>query len=289
MDGLVGQLPYEMGVESAQALYNILSPSAEAAVGDETESVPDAIPTNLVSYNLIPLELPDLDFEENLLDGIRWIGYTFFAIVAVLVFASVWWTSANRKMIVIRASQPFFLFMTSGGVILMAASLIPLSMDDMGDPIGEAKAVAMCMSIPWLAFSGFTVMFSALFSKTWRVNKIFHAKSMFSRVTVKEKDVLAPFFALMFCNIIVLICWTIIDPLTYVREFDRGTDFWNREIESRGSCQSEYAGAYLVPLGISTYDHVGGFRIERLLSHSPFSQLHRVVHCLVAGLAITRH
>ena len=67
--------------------------------------------------------------------------------------------------------------------------------------------------------------------------------------------VLVPFFIIFALNTIVLICWTAIDPLTYERTFSAGTDLWNREIASIGSCQSLKNGAvpYLVPLGLSKY------------------------------------
>jgi 7 transmembrane sweet-taste receptor of 3 GCPR len=104
------------------------------------------------------------------------------------------------------------------------------------------------MSIPWLAFTGFTCTFAALFSKTWRVNKFFHTKSQFGRIKISEFDVLLPFTVLLSLNFIVLICWTVIDPLTYEREFLLGTDYWNREIASVGRCRSDRPAAYLVPL-----------------------------------------
>ena len=249
VDGLVGQLPYEMGAEAAQVLYDIIM------TGENQEPTvpghPLVVPTNLVAYNLIPLELPALDVEQNLLEGLRWVGVFFFIIISIAALGCIGWTLINRHSIVIRASQPFFLCMTAGGVILMAAALVPLSIDDKGYPIEDTKATAICMSIPWLAFTGFTVMFSALFAKTWRVNKIFRTMARYKRTTVTEKDVLLPFLVLMSLNLIVLISWTIVDPLTYVRRFDEGTDYWNREIESRGSCQSEHAIAYLIPLGFS--------------------------------------
>jgi hypothetical protein len=119
--------------------------------------------------------------------------------------------------------------------------------------MGTARSVGICMSIPWLAFTGFTVTFSALFSKTWRVNKFFNSASAFGKMEVSEKDVLAPFAVLLTCNFIVLISWTVIDPLTYERQFEDGTDYWNREIASNGSCRSDHAAAYLAPLALSKF------------------------------------
>jgi gamma-aminobutyric acid type B receptor len=245
VDGLVGQLPYEFGSKSLQVLYDL------ATKGSLEHT---RFPTNLVAYNLIPLELPPVDVDQNLLGNFKYTGLVCFGVVALSTLACVAWTLHYRACMVVRAAQPFFLMMTAGGVLLMASALVPLSFDDLGDPdsMGTTRSVGICMSIPWLAFTGFTVTFSALFSKTWRVNQFFHSSSAFGRMKVTERDVLAPFAFLLTCNFIVLISWTLIDPLTYERQFEDGTDYWNREIASNGSCSSDHVAAYLAPLALST-------------------------------------
>jgi gamma-aminobutyric acid type B receptor len=143
-----------------------------------------------------------------------------------------------------------FLIMVALGVLVMASSIIPLSFDDGGVPDSqtERECTLICMSVPWLGFCGFTITFSALFSKTMRINRIFHSKVPFGRVKVTVGDVMGPFVALLSANIVVLACWTVIDPLTYVREAHQGTDGWNRIISTYGSCQSNHVGRYLIPL-----------------------------------------
>jgi len=158
----------------------------------------------------------------------------------------------GSSSVVVAAAQPFFLIMTAFGTLVMASTLIPLSFDDGGDidSLSESDRTAMCMSIPWLAFTGFSIVFSALFAKTWRINRLVERSDMFGRVKVDVIDVLGPFGLIMLCNIIVLTVWTVVDPLVYTRSWDEGTDFWNREISSSGSCECENAAAYLVPLGL---------------------------------------
>jgi len=95
------------------------------------------------------------------------------------------------------------------------------------------------MGVPWLAFIGFTTAFSALFAKTWRINKLFNEGSAFSRNRVSERDVLIPFFILLTANVVVLILWTLLDPLMYQRKAHPGTDGWNRAVSTYGSCQSK--------------------------------------------------
>mmetsp|Transcript_30664 Transcript_30664/g.64052 ORF Transcript_30664/g.64052 Transcript_30664/m.64052 type:complete len:796 (-) Transcript_30664:641-3028(-) len=241
VDGLVGQLPYEFGTHSAQALYDILTTG-------KPES--EIISTNIVAYNLIPLELPQLDVDDNLLDGLVIMGYVCFGLIFFSVMICVAWTHLNQSKVVVRSAQPFFLHMISTGVLILSSSIIPLSFDDGGDlqPESHTWSVGVCMSVPWLAFLGFTITFSALFSKTWRVNQIFRAKETYTRIRLSKFDVLAPFAFLLFCNILILTLWTILDPLEYIRQEHDGTDYWNRVLSTYGACRSDTSVAYLVPL-----------------------------------------
>lgn len=261
VDGLVGQLPYDMGAFSVDVLYKANIQGRRQVFSEDEkrqqsrEIVLDApdlplVSTNLVAYNLIPIELPELVVEQSLLDNLVIAGYLCFGIMMVSCIVCAVWTVWNRKCVVVKASQPAFLLMTVFGIFLMSTALIPLSFDDNGNPeeMEQSTRVGICMSIPWLTFVGFTCTFAALFSKTWRVNKFFHTTSQFGRLKVSESDVLFPFILLLSLNIIVLISWTVIDPLTYEREFLLGTDYWNREIASVGRCRSNRPAAYLVPL-----------------------------------------
>lgn len=239
VNGLVGQLPYEIGVTAFNVLFDYLETNRQLPARQ-------IIPTNLVSYNLIPLELPDVDFDQNLIGNLKYLGYTSFGVVGVAALACMIWTAMNRNLPVVKAAQPFFLYMVASGVLILVSAVLPLSFDDGGDleALDETSKVAICMSVPWLAFSGFTITFSALFSKTWRVTRLFHANSSHVRIEISIWHVLAPFAVLMGCNVLVLTLWTILDPLTYTRNFDEGTDFWNRDLASYGVCQSDKAEVY---------------------------------------------
>jgi len=91
---------------------------------------------------------------------------------------------------------------------------------------------------------------TALFSKTYR---IMERSSMLVRINVHVTDVMGVFAIIIICNATVLILWTVLDPLTYARSWDAGTDYWNREFSSSGACACKTPSAYLVPLGISKY------------------------------------
>lgn len=243
VDGLVGQLPYDFGAVSADILLDI-------QYRKDGKLLQYFHPTNLVSYTLIPLELPEIDLDQNLLGGLVYIGYTAVAIIVLFALGCIAWTIKYRQDFVVRAAQPFFLIMVATGAIIMSSSLIPLSFDDGGeiDTLSESDRVAMCMSIPWLAFLGFTITFSALFSKTWRVNRLFKTSTHHQRLQVKVKDVLAPFVILLTTNVVILAFWTATEPLKYSRMEHDGTDFWNRVISTYGTCRSEKAPPYLTTL-----------------------------------------
>ena len=287
VDGLVGQVTYDMGRISLETLYNLATTNDGTAktatittTGEiETDDNGDVIVqydrtyqyTKLINYNLVLEELPPTDIDYNLLGKLNIVGLTCFGIVAVCVVGCCAWSIYYRNSMVVKASQPFFLLMTLSGVFIMASSLVPLSFDDDGgdhdsrddydyendnhgkdDGLTEFQSTMICMSVPWLALIGFTITFSALFAKTWRVNQFFKSKNSLERIQVTERDVLQPFFLILSLNVIVLLCWTIIDPLRFVREYDKGLDIYNREIASVGYCRSEsHALAYIIPLALS--------------------------------------
>jgi ABC-type sugar transport system substrate-binding protein len=250
IDGLIGQLTYDMGSLAAETLYKIVTQGPD--------SVPKVQNTKLVNYNLVPEQLPDPDIDQNLLGNLVYVGYTCFGIIVVCTLICAGWTAYYRNGIVVRASQPVFLGMLATGILLMGSTLVPLSMDDNGRYFEEfeekeAYYTGICMSAPWLAFVGFVVTFSALFAKTWRINKFFRSAKIYGRIRVSPVDVLAPFAVMLSLNVVILTVWTVVDPLTYVRSFDRGLDIWNRDIASSGKCTSENAVAYLVPLALINF------------------------------------
>ena len=52
----------------------------------------------------------------------------------------------------------------------MGSAIIPLSLDD--EVLSQRGASMACMAVPWLFSVGYVLSFTALFSKTWRINKV---------------------------------------------------------------------------------------------------------------------
>jgi len=68
----------------------------------------------------IPLDLPALETETNYLDmGLKVVGLILCGIIVALALGFSYWTYHNSRKRVVRASQPIFLHIISGGTLLM--------------------------------------------------------------------------------------------------------------------------------------------------------------------------
>lgn len=187
VDALVGQLPYNMGYQSVKTLLKILQARDNGVPLNETVPSGDTIfGTHQLEVLRIPLELPPLDFDYNYIGQAAIVGYILCGIVITASFMFAGWTWYNRKNQVVRSGQPVFLTMICVGTLLMGSAIIPLSIDD---EKSQRAANIACMCSPWLINIGFCITFSALFSKTWRLNKILLSKNPLRRVKVTERDV----------------------------------------------------------------------------------------------------
>ena len=95
------------------------------------------------------------------------------------------------------------------------------------------------MAMPWLMCLGFILVYSALFTKLWRVNKVLQ----FSRRRVTILSVAAPMVLLFLAALGVLILWTMMDPLRWSREEKNSITG-----ESVGRCESDKVEPFVIPL-----------------------------------------
>jgi hypothetical protein len=76
----------------------------------------------------------------------------------------------------------------------------------------------ICMINIWLLALGVAVTFAVLFCKTWRINKvILGSGGAFRKATIRPRDVLWPMAVLVSLNLVILVAWTIVAPLTWER------------------------------------------------------------------------
>jgi hypothetical protein len=181
--------------------------------------------------------------DKNLIGSTVIAGLVLMSVVMATALGFVIWTIHNRNERIVRCSQPNFLVMLSVGTIIMASAILTLGIDD-GNSSSEAADRA-CMATPWLLNMGFVISFSALFSKIWRINKIF-LNPQFRRIIVTEADVLVPFAVLFALNFALLLAWTLYDPLRFERLPVGSTNAFN----TYGTCKFEHDGTIGIAVGI---------------------------------------
>jgi len=278
VQGLVGQMPYAMGGLSVRSLLSLA----------EERQIPEIQGTNVLEHLQIPLHLPDPEVNHNYLGSWAAVGFTLFAISTLLCLYFCAWTLRNRKVKVVTVAQPEFLLMVAVGCIIMSSASIPISFDDSSANYTESKGQHICMAFPWLLALGFTIVFSALFAKSWRINRLIRASSQMQRVIVKKSDILLPLSVLMIGNVVTLTVWTVMNPRIYTRLDKEGTDEWNRVIATYGVCQS--AGndvPYMVVLGLlnigvllmANYESWRARNVKTVLSESRY-----IAYAVAVGL-----
>lgn len=148
--------------------------------------------------------------------GIRGLVLFLTGLVVAFTLFSAYWFHRNRKLRIVQVHQPIFLLTICGGLFIWELSVIPLGIDD-ANSASASRVNMACMATEWLGLMGFTVAFAGLFSKLWRINKLFHT-TRYTRVKVEAKDVLLPFGVLFSLNLCILVVWTVVDPLQWERQ-----------------------------------------------------------------------
>jgi hypothetical protein len=158
--------------------------------------------------------------------------YAVMGISALMSIACAVWTVRNRMKRAVRASQPIFLFFLCVGTLLISLSAIFQSFQE---PLPIRTLNFGCNAYFWFVCIGFTTTFSALFSKTWRINRVYRSAQQFRRVTIRVRDVIGPFAVLFIANTIVLTTWMVIDPLNW-RRIPLSQNAFGQVTSSYGTC-----------------------------------------------------
>lgn len=187
----------------------------------------------------VPPELlrdePDYNF---LSSWLRILGYTLMGITVFGAIVCALWVFVRRKHRVVRASQPEFLYLIAFGAAVECSTILTISNDESYGWSTESLSRA-CMANPWLLSTGHIIIYSALFTKLWRVNKVLQ----FSRRTIEVRHVVGPMIAIVSMALLVLSLWTALDPLIWMRvEIDPVSG------DSIGQCSSERFAAFIIPL-----------------------------------------
>ena len=208
----------------------------------------DAVPEEQMSY---------------LTSGIKAAGILYVALQFIFTAFFLMWTIYFRDQVIVRKSQPVFLILVLIGCFIVSTSILPTIAEEaypyVQDPANQETTDvpnddidgvnAACMAFPWLFNVGFTITFSSLFAKIWRVHQILiHAASL-RRTTVEAKDVAIIMVIFLSIQIVLLLIWQLVDPLKWQREVIKYNDR-GYAIESVGRCSSENSLSFAIPIAV---------------------------------------
>lgn len=159
----VGSWSFENGV-------SFCYPTCPKMVYNSAQGQSDSAPvSDSPPANLVPLTT-----------GVRGMLIFFVVVACVLIIGISVFLYIYREDKLIRSSQPKMLCIILAGALLGAAKVV-----DGALPVTDAT----CSAGLWFGHLGFWCVFSALFSKTWRVHRILNGGA-FKRVKVTEAHTL---------------------------------------------------------------------------------------------------
>lgn len=210
----------------------------------------------LAFCKIVPVE--NMNYVSNTL---VYISVGMLSLQLIISGTCIIWTLWHRNHTIVKASQPVFLHFISLGCIVLASSIIPTFFQGayryLQNPstggLSEIenhqiqKLDAACMAFPWLAGLGFVIVFSALFAKIQRVQKLISHAERFSRKKVEVKDVISIMIVMISIEFAILLAWQLVAPLRWQREV-LSTDGDGFPIASVGFCSSDRSLAFTIPL-----------------------------------------
>jgi len=225
--GVLNNYPPGTGIEPWQM--------TEMIIGKDVIHFNDTIYQNGLTT---PPALRDLPEQNYLSNGVQIFGFVLVGIAVLTAIVAALCVYTHREHRIVKAAQPYFLYILCFGSVLTALSIIPASFDE-SDGFSQDRLSRACMAFPWLAFVGFTLTYGALLTKLWRVNRVLQ----FARRKIDIKHVAWPMAILVGCAVLVLSLWTALDPLQWERkEIDSVTG------ESVGLCSCDGAARFAAPL-----------------------------------------
>lgn len=149
VDGLVGQLPFEMGTDSINVLMKLVKNEDVGMIN---------YGTSILEVLRFPLVLPPVNngngVNNNYIGALSILGYLIYALIVASSLFLMVWTHLHKETRVVKASQPFFLQMIIVGILIFSSAIIPLSIDDQKN--SQKSCDMACMATPWLLTIGFT-------------------------------------------------------------------------------------------------------------------------------------
>ena len=188
-------------------------------------------------FGVLPSEtvLPIQNFN-YLPNSLKYLGYFEVAFLNTICLICILWVWINRATRVVINAQGSLLMLMIIGCSVASWSILALTIDDAPDETLNANIG--CMAAPILFSFGFELALVALIAKIMRIYVLFKSSSKMKKRRVAIHHVMGLIALFMSGEVIILILWTSLDPLTYQR-FVTQTDEFNNPTDSVGECYGD--------------------------------------------------
>lgn len=146
--------------------------------------------------------------------SIRIVGFTMVAVISCTSIAFAIWVHMRREKNEVKMMQPIFLSAICGGVFVIGLSILSRSLLGWEELSARGHDIA-CMANAWFLSMGFSLVISALLAKLWRINQVADGAMAFRRTNVSAKRAVAHFSVQFVLNFILMLVWTLVDPMNY--------------------------------------------------------------------------
>ena len=194
------------------------------------------------SNSTIAPDLRDLPDQNYLSPGLQAFGLSLMSFTILLGLVTIVWVFVHRKHPVLLAAQPMFLYLIAFGSILFSLTIFSTSFDE-SYGWSEDQLNRACVSQSWLISVGYMIIYGAMYSKLWRVNRALQ----FTRRRVGLYRAVLPFAILLVLTVIILTVTTIVAPVEWERDvIDEETG------ASMGRCGEDGSGIVILLMIIIT-------------------------------------
>jgi hypothetical protein len=152
-----------------------------------------------VVYEVFLLQAPS--------DAIRGIIMALSILCIIFVLACAAGVIIFRKTKTMTASSPIFLLVICSGALMLAITpffTLAYAEGFLGNNV--------CMTWVWFLGLGYTLFFTPIVVKTWRVHRIFNNRVLSRVITIKDKELMIYVAGGVVGELAILIAWTIYSP-----------------------------------------------------------------------------
>lgn len=179
--------------------------------------------------------------------SLKVMGAIFVCVTWATSLYFIGWLVIHRQDPVVRISQLHFLVIICVGSILSSSSIIPLMFEaDVGeDPVAATRA---CRAVPFLYTIGWVLEYASLCAKSHRLYQITKQAANLRRVKVTELSMYKLIGAVLFIDLVVVIVWTAVHPLSYERSVigtDVDTEIGLVTVSTLGQCSQRTSSAWV--------------------------------------------